>query len=152
VHELAAGLPLVVGGRSAGARVACRTAESVGAAAVVCIAFPLHPPGRPDKSRIDELLTPDLPVLVLQGERDAFGTPTEIADALAAARRSTPGAAAPDTAGADATPTAGRAGIRVTAVPHADHSLKTRAGSPVDTAAVAALLTAAVADFVRDLR
>ncbi|HEY2644511.1 MAG TPA: alpha/beta family hydrolase, partial [Galbitalea sp.] len=62
VEQLAAGLPVVVGGRSAGARVACRTAESVGAVAIVCLAFPLHPPGRPDKSRLSELLAPELPV------------------------------------------------------------------------------------------
>ena len=74
VAELAAGLPVVVGGRSAGARVACRTAQAVGAAAVVCLAFPLHPPGRPEKSRLAELLLPDVPVLVLQGGRDTFGT------------------------------------------------------------------------------
>ena len=66
---------LVVGGRSAGARVACRTAALVGADAVLCLAFPLHPPGRPDKSRLDELRLPTVPVLVVQGDRDAFGVP-----------------------------------------------------------------------------
>jgi predicted alpha/beta-hydrolase family hydrolase len=71
-------LPLVVGGRSAGARVACRTAATAGAVAVVCLAFPLHPPGRADdpaKSRLAELEAVRLPVLVVQGERDAFGIP-----------------------------------------------------------------------------
>jgi predicted alpha/beta-hydrolase family hydrolase len=68
-------LPLVVGGRSNGARVACRTADALGAAAVVALAFPLHPPGRPDKSRLDELELPSVPVLVVQGERDPFGLP-----------------------------------------------------------------------------
>ncbi|MDQ6820323.1 MAG: alpha/beta hydrolase [Actinomycetota bacterium] len=74
------GLPLIVGGRSSGARVACRTAEAVGAVAVVCLAFPLHPPGRgddPTKSRIAELDAVRLPVLVVQGDRDAFGMPPE---------------------------------------------------------------------------
>jgi predicted alpha/beta-hydrolase family hydrolase len=66
---------LVVGGRSAGARVACRTATELGADAVVCLAFPLHPPGRPEASRLPELLLPTVPVLVVQGERDAFGVP-----------------------------------------------------------------------------
>ena len=66
---------LVVGGRSSGARVACRTAADVGAAAVLALAFPLHPPGRPERSRLPELLLPDLPRLVVQGERDAFGRP-----------------------------------------------------------------------------
>lgn len=66
---------LVVGGRSAGARVACRTATQAGADAVLCLAFPLHPPGRPEKSRLDELQLPTVPVLVVQGDRDAFGVP-----------------------------------------------------------------------------
>lgn len=78
------GRPLVVGGRSAGARVACRTADATGADAVLCLAFPLHPPGRPERSRIDELALPvaaGLPVLVVQGRRDAFGTAVELAAA-----------------------------------------------------------------------
>jgi predicted alpha/beta-hydrolase family hydrolase len=66
---------VVVGGRSSGARVACRTATAVGADAVVALAFPLHPPGRPEKSRLAELELPDVPVLVVQGDRDAFGRP-----------------------------------------------------------------------------
>ncbi len=68
-------LPLVQGGRSNGARVGCRTAAAVGAAGVVCLAFPLHPPGRPDLSRLAELDAPAVPVLVLQGDRDPFGMP-----------------------------------------------------------------------------
>jgi uncharacterized protein len=69
------GLPLVVGGRSLGARVACRTAEEVGAVGVLCLAFPLHPPGRPEASRLSELDEVNVPVLVVQGERDPFGMP-----------------------------------------------------------------------------
>lgn len=69
------GLPLVFGGRSSGARVACRTAAEGGAAAVLCLAFPVHPPGRPEKSRLDELDGVDVPVLVVQGQRDPFGRP-----------------------------------------------------------------------------
>jgi predicted alpha/beta-hydrolase family hydrolase len=95
------GAPLVVGGRSAGARVACRTATAVGATAVLCLAFPLHPPGRPERSRLDELALPaaaGLPVLAVQGRRDAFGTADELA------------AVAPD-------------GVRVAAV-DGDHGLK----------------------------
>lgn len=68
-------LPLIVGGRSNGARVACRTARGVGAAAVVALAFPLHPPGRPEKSRLDELDGAGVPALVVQGDRDPFGMP-----------------------------------------------------------------------------
>jgi hypothetical protein len=67
--------PLIVGGRSSGARVACRTSHEIGAAAVLCLAFPLHPPGRPEKSRLDELDAVDVPTLVVQGERDPFGLP-----------------------------------------------------------------------------
>jgi predicted alpha/beta-hydrolase family hydrolase len=70
------GLPLVTGGRSSGARVACRTAAATGAVAVLCLAFPVHPPGRPEKTRADELDAVELPVLVVQGERDPFGMPT----------------------------------------------------------------------------
>jgi uncharacterized protein len=70
-----AGLPLLVGGRSAGARVACRTAAETGAIGVLCLAFPVHPPGRPEKSRLAELDAVDVPVLVVQGERDPFGMP-----------------------------------------------------------------------------
>jgi uncharacterized protein len=69
------GLPLLVGGRSAGARVACRTAAEVGAATVLCLAFPLHPPGKPEKSRLEELDAVEVPTLVVQGERDPFGLP-----------------------------------------------------------------------------
>lgn len=65
--------PVVVGGRSAGARVACRTATRVGALGCVGLAFPLHPPGRPDQSRLAELAAAGVPTLVVQGERDAFG-------------------------------------------------------------------------------
>jgi uncharacterized protein len=71
---LMAPVPLVVGGRSSGARVACRTAVSTGAVAVVALAFPLHPPGRPERSRDGELDT-GVPTLVVNGDRDAFGVP-----------------------------------------------------------------------------
>ena len=73
-----AGLPLIVGGRSLGARVACRTAEATGAVAVLCLAFPLEPPrraGRPAQSRLPELDAVRVPTLVVQGDRDRFGTP-----------------------------------------------------------------------------
>jgi uncharacterized protein len=73
------GAPLVAGGRSLGARVACRTAAAVGADAVLCLAFPVHPPGKgddPSKSRQGELDAVEVPVLVVQGESDPFGMPT----------------------------------------------------------------------------
>jgi predicted alpha/beta-hydrolase family hydrolase len=69
------GLSLVVGGRSAGARVACRTAAESGAVAVLCLAFPVHPPGRPEKSRLAELDAVRVPTLVVQGDSDPFGMP-----------------------------------------------------------------------------
>jgi hypothetical protein len=72
-----AGLPLVTGGRSSGARVACRTSAATGAAGVLCLAFPVHPPGRPEKTRLDELAAVSVPVLVIQGERDPFGMPPD---------------------------------------------------------------------------
>ena len=71
-----AGLPLVAGGRSAGARVACRTASATGAVGALCLAFPLRPPGRPDTpSRLPELDGAGVPVLVVQGARDPYGIP-----------------------------------------------------------------------------
>lgn len=77
--------PLVVGGRSAGARVACRTAVEVGAAAVLALSFPLHPPNNPDRSRAPEaqlVLDAGLPLCVIQGERDPFGRPDDVRSAL----------------------------------------------------------------------
>ncbi|MFF4831920.1 alpha/beta family hydrolase [Streptomyces sp. NPDC001315] len=71
------GLPVISGGRSAGARVACRTAVELGAAAVLALGFPLHPPGKPEKSRADELLGAGVPTLVVQGGNDPFGKPEE---------------------------------------------------------------------------
>ncbi|MEU3217800.1 alpha/beta family hydrolase [Streptomyces sp. NPDC006971] len=86
----APGLPVVAGGRSAGARVACRTATELGARAVLALAFPLHPSpssrlrssrgdpiGKPDRSRADELLGAGVPTLVVQGGNDPFGRPAE---------------------------------------------------------------------------
>ncbi|MFI2201588.1 alpha/beta family hydrolase [Streptomyces sp. NPDC020192] len=70
-------LPVVSGGRSAGARVACRTAAELGAHAVLALGFPLHPPGKPEKSRAQELLGAGVPTLVVQGGNDPFGKPDE---------------------------------------------------------------------------
>uniref|UniRef100_UPI0035BC2124 alpha/beta hydrolase family protein n=2 Tax=unclassified Streptomyces TaxID=2593676 RepID=UPI0035BC2124 len=75
-------LPLVAGGRSAGARVACRTARELGAVAVLALSFPLHPPGRPEKSRADELTGAGAPLLVVQGGRDPFGRPEEFPETV----------------------------------------------------------------------
>ena len=74
------GLPLICGGRSSGARVACRTAAEIGPVGVLCHAFPVHPPGKADdpaKSRLSELDAVRVPTLVVQGERDPFGMPPD---------------------------------------------------------------------------
>lgn len=115
---------LAVGGRSAGARVACRTATAVGAQACVALAFPLHPPGRPERSRLDELAGAGVPTLVLQGERDPFGGP-------------------------DAFPRKRGASYRVQAVPGADHSF--RVGKSHDRAATLAALAERVGDWLLTL-
>src|SRR5437764_6664370 len=74
------GLPLISGGRSAGARVACRTAAELEPMAVLCLAFPVHAPGKggdPEKSRLPELDAVKVPTLVVQGDRDPFGMPPD---------------------------------------------------------------------------
>jgi uncharacterized protein len=69
--------PLVVGGRSAGARSAARSASGLGAAGCLALSFPLHPPGHPEKSRLEELRGAGVPTLVVQGEQDTMGRPEE---------------------------------------------------------------------------
>lgn len=69
--------PMILGGRSAGARVACRTGRAMGAVGILALAFPLHPPGRPQRSRAAELSGSGLPTLVIQGELDPMGAPHE---------------------------------------------------------------------------
>ena len=79
-EDALSGLPVVCGGRSAGARVACRTAAELEPVGVVCLAFPVHPPGKgddPAKSRLPELDSVQVPVLVVQGDRDPFGMPPD---------------------------------------------------------------------------
>ncbi len=86
VRALAVDGPLLVGGRSAGARVACRTAGDLGAAGCVALAFPLHPPGRPERSRLQELVGAGVPTLVVQGGNDPFGGPAQFPDGPALVR------------------------------------------------------------------
>jgi uncharacterized protein len=93
-------LPLIQCGRSNGARVVCRTACAVGARAVIALAFPLHPPGQPERSRASELPGKPMPTLVLNGARDPFGIPE-----------------------------AGRSGIRVIALPGETHALSRDPGA-----------------------
>src|SRR5213595_2962206 len=80
VDNLRMRTPLVLGGRSAGARSACRIGRQVGARGLLALSFPLHPPGRPEKSRVGELRDARVRTLVVQGERDPFGTPEEFPD------------------------------------------------------------------------
>jgi uncharacterized protein len=117
--RVGAGLPLFLGGRSAGARVACRTATALGAVGVVALAFPLHPPGRPERSRADELLGAGVPTLVVQGERDPFGGPAQLP-----------------------------AGPTVVAVPGADHGFKVPAGGELTQAEALALIATSVAAWL----
>jgi uncharacterized protein len=116
---------LLVGGRSAGARVACRTASQTNPAAIVCLAFPLHPPGRPEKSRVSELLAPSVPRLVLQGSKDSFGTPEEIRTEIGRAR-----------------------GISVVELPGADHAYRIAKASPFRPADLCATVVAEVSGFI----
>jgi predicted alpha/beta-hydrolase family hydrolase len=111
--------PLVVGGRSAGARSAARTARELGASGLVALAFPLHPPGRPDRSRVAELQSVTVPSLVVQGERDPFGTPEEFP---------------PDG--------------EQTVVPGADHGFAVLKRGPVTESEAMAIVVEAVLEFV----
>ncbi|WP_243058189.1 alpha/beta family hydrolase [Nocardioides sp. SR21] len=76
-QQLRSKSPLVIGGRSAGARSAARCAHDLGAAGCLALAFPLHPPGKPEKSRLHELRGARVPTLVIQGEKDTMGRPDE---------------------------------------------------------------------------
>ena len=105
VEHLAPGAPFVVGGRSAGARSAARCARALGAAGCLALAFPLHPPGRPEKSRLAELTGAGVPTLVVQGERDSMGAPEEFPE-----------------------------DVDLTVVPAADHGLKVPKTGPLDQA------------------
>lgn len=111
--------PLILGGRSAGARSAARCAEALGASGVLALAFPLHPPGRPERSRLEELTAVRVPLLVLQGERDAFGGPDEFPAAL-----------------------------QVVPVPEADHSLRVPKRAAFTQDDVHGLLVEATLEFV----
>lgn len=119
VEALAVAGPLVVGGRSAGARVACRTAGRLGAVGCLALSFPLHPPGRPEKSRLDELAAAGVPTLVVQGERDAFGGPSEFPPAY-----------------------------DVRGVPFADHSFKVAKSAPVGAVETLETVVTVAADWL----
>ncbi|MGI8646111.1 MAG: alpha/beta hydrolase family protein, partial [Nocardioides sp.] len=114
--------PLVVGGRSAGARSAARCATGLGAAGCLALSFPLHPPGRSEKSRLAELAGSGVPTLVVQGERDSMGRPEEFPDGLP--------------------------GVELLVVPFADHGLKVPARAPVTLVEAHARIVDAVADWI----
>jgi hypothetical protein len=82
VDALRVRTPVILGGRSAGARSACRSARQLGAAGCLALSFPLHPPGKPEKSRLGELAGVGVPTLVVQGGNDPFGRPEEFPDPL----------------------------------------------------------------------
>jgi uncharacterized protein len=115
----ARGLPVVAGGRSAGARVACRTGRELGARAVLALSFPLHPPGRPEKTRAPELTGAGLPTLVVQGGRDPFGRPAEFPE-----------------------------GTDVVEVPHGDHGFAVPRRAPVTQEQALGVLTDAVVEWL----
>lgn len=115
--------PLVLGGRSAGARSACRIARGAGARGVLALSFPLHPPGRPEKSRLEELQRARVRTLVIQGERDPFGTPEEFPE-----------------------------DVELAVVPAADHSMKVLKSAPLSQAeALAVVLEATLEWIVREV-
>jgi len=115
--------PFVLGGRSAGARSACRIGAEVGADGVLALSFPLHPPGKPEKSRLDELLGAGVPTLVVQGGHDAFGRPAEFPE-----------------------------DVELAVVPAADHSMKVPKSADLDQAEALALVVEATLEWiVRDV-
>jgi predicted alpha/beta-hydrolase family hydrolase len=111
--------PLVLGGRSAGARSAARTAHHLGASGVLALAFPLHPPGRPESSRLEELTSVRVPTLVVQGENDVFGRPDEFPP-----------------------------GQRLVVVPGADHGFKVPKRAELTAEDVLGLVVESVLEFV----
>ncbi|WP_246338510.1 alpha/beta hydrolase family protein [Streptomyces lunaelactis] len=118
------GLPVVSGGRSAGARVACRTAQELGAVGVLALSFPLHPPGRPEKSRAEELLGAGVPTLVVQGGNDPFGKPEEFPDGA----------------------------YELVEVPYGDHGFAVPKRAGMQETEVVGIITDAVAAWARGLR
>lgn len=111
--------PLVVGGRSAGARSAARCATRLGAVGCLALSFPLHPPGRPEKSRVEELSGAGVPTLVIQGERDSMGRPEEFPE-----------------------------GTDLAVVPEADHGLRVPGRAPLSQAEALDLVVETVLEWL----
>lgn len=114
--------PLVIGGRSAGARSAARTTKSLGAIGCLALAFPLHPPGKPERSRLAELEGAGVPTLVIQGERDPMGRPEEFPDGLGS--------------------------IDLVVVPGADHSLRVGKRGPLSQEEADAILVESTLEWL----
>ncbi len=119
VNAIRARTPMVLGGRSAGARVACRLAESLGGVGCLALAFPLHPPWKPGSTRLPELLEARVPTFVVQGERDTFGGPDAFPESL-----------------------------ELTAIPDADHEFTVRTGATLSQEETLDLLVEAVVEWV----
>jgi predicted alpha/beta-hydrolase family hydrolase len=119
VAAVGARTPLVLGGRSAGARSAARCARRLGAVGCVALAFPLHPPGRPDRTRVAELTGSGVPTIVVQGERDPMGRPEEFPE-----------------------------GTDLVVVPTGDHGLKIPAGAPLSQEEALDLVVEAVLEWL----
>ncbi|MDN5892946.1 MAG: hydrolase [Nocardioides sp.] len=111
--------PMVLGGRSAGARSAARSARDLGAAGVLALSFPLHPPGRPEKSRIEELRGVPVPSLVIQGSRDPMGAPEDFP-----------------------------AGTNLVEIPGGDHSFKLLKSAPLSEQEVLAMIVEATLEWI----
>jgi predicted alpha/beta-hydrolase family hydrolase len=123
LHAVRPRTPLVVGGRSAGARSACRVARDAGAAGVLALAFPLHPPGKPESTRVEELTSVGVPALVVQGERDPFGLPEEFPE-----------------------------GCDLAVIPAADHSLRVPRKAPLSQAEALEVVVESVLEWtVREI-
>jgi predicted alpha/beta-hydrolase family hydrolase len=127
IAQLGGGRRLVIGGRSMGGRIASLVADEVGARGLVCLSYPFHPPGRPDRPRIAHLANLRTPALFVQGERDPFGSSEEVG----------------------AYPLA--PGIRMRWLPDADHALRPRARSGFTAAQHLGSAVEAVVEFVRTL-
>ncbi|MEU7470319.1 alpha/beta family hydrolase [Streptomyces sp. NPDC044984] len=145
------GLPVVSGGRSAGARVACRTAAELGAHAVLALGFPLHPPGRPEKSRAGELLGAGVPTLVVQGGNDPFGRPAEFPEyGRGRAMGVPPGVQPWGSVGARAVVGDGWA-YELVEVPHGDHGFAVPKRADLTQEEAVAVITDAVVRWTASL-
>lgn len=125
IKETAGGIPLFIGGKSMGGRIASMVADEDGVSGVICLGYPFHPPGRPEKLRTEHLETIPVPTLIVQGERDPFGTPEDVAGYALSKK------------------------IRVVWVPDGDHSLKPRKKSGYTEEGNLSFAVEAIIGFIR---